>query len=108
MVLHLLATQRGRTRDPILRIAFSGHHLELGGQARADFRTQVIDALAARLPGPDAALRAEPAIGVLLGLGALYVTVQVDRLTSPAPDEVADLYIRLLQPLLDGEAPAHR
>ncbi|MFI1945929.1 hypothetical protein ACH46F_19030 [Streptomyces virginiae] len=51
MVLHLLATQRGRTRDPILRIAFSRHHLELGGQARADFRTQVIDALAARLPG---------------------------------------------------------
>ncbi|MFB6482871.1 hypothetical protein ACFCXF_25480 [Streptomyces virginiae] len=59
-------------------------------------------------PGPDAALRAEPAIGVLLGLGALYVTVQADRLTSPAPDEVADLYIPLLQPLLDGEAPAHR
>ncbi|MFD6914989.1 hypothetical protein [Streptomyces virginiae] len=45
---------------------------------------------------------------MLLGLGALYVTVQADRLTSPAPDEVADLYFPLLQPLLDGEAPAHR
>jgi AcrR family transcriptional regulator len=108
MVLHLLATQRGQTRDPILRIAFSRHHLELGGQARANFRTQVIDALAARLPGPDAALRAELAIGVLLGLGALYATVQADRLTSLAADEVADLYIPLLQPLLDGEAPARR
>ncbi|MFD0125239.1 TetR/AcrR family transcriptional regulator [Streptomyces virginiae] len=61
-----------------------------------------------RLPGPDAALRAEPAIGVLFGLGALYVTVQADRPTSLAHDEVADLYIRLLQPLLDGGAPAHR
>ncbi|WP_405777233.1 TetR family transcriptional regulator [Streptomyces sp. NBC_01538] len=108
MVLHLLATQRGQTRDPILRIAFSRHHLELGGQARANFRTQVIDALATRLPGPDAALRAELAIGVLLGLGALYATVQADRLTSLAPDEVADLYVPLLQPLLDGEAPARR
>ncbi|MGW6688737.1 TetR/AcrR family transcriptional regulator [Streptomyces sp. NPDC054961] len=108
MVLHLLATQRGQTRDPILRIAFSRHHLELGGQARANFRTQVIDALAARLPGPDAALRAELAIGVLLGLGALYATVQADQLTSLAPDEVAELYIPLLQPLLDGQAPARR
>ncbi|PWK69544.1 AcrR family transcriptional regulator [Streptomyces sp. CG 926] len=108
MVLHLLATQRGQTRDPILRIAFSRHHLELGGQARANFRTQVIDALAARLPGPDAALRAELAVGVLLGLGALYATVQADRLTSLAPDEVADLYIPLLQPLLSGEAPTGR
>ncbi|MET9026459.1 TetR family transcriptional regulator [Nocardia sp. NPDC004168] len=105
MVLHLIATQRGKTRDPILRIAFSRHHLELGGQARANFRTQVIDALAARLPGPGAPLRAEMAIGVLLGLGALYATVQADQLTQLDPDEVADLYVPLLQPLLCGEAP---
>nr|WP_159424714.1 hypothetical protein [Streptomyces sp. TLI_053] len=90
------------------RIAFSRHHLELGGQARANFRAQVIDALAARLAGPDAALRAEMAVGVLLGLGALYATVQADRLTGLAPDEVADRYVPLLQPLLDGEAPACR
>ncbi|RJO78364.1 TetR/AcrR family transcriptional regulator [Nocardia panacis] len=108
MVLHLLATQRGQTRDPILRIAFSRHHLELGGQARANFRTQVIDALAARLPGAGAALRAEMAVGVLLGLAALYATVQADQLTQLAPDEVADLYVPLLQPLLCGEAPADR
>ncbi|WUN35063.1 TetR family transcriptional regulator [Kitasatospora sp. NBC_00315] len=106
MVLHLLATQRGQTRDPILRIAFSRHHLELGSQARANFRTQVIDALAARLPGPAAPLRAEMAVGVLLGLGALYATVQADRLTRLDPGEVADLYVPLLQPLLCGDSPA--
>ncbi|MFJ2093535.1 TetR family transcriptional regulator [Streptomyces sp. NPDC087901] len=106
MVLHLLATQRGQTRDPILRIAFSRHHLELGGQARANFRTQVIDALAAHLPGPGAPLRAEMAIGVLLGLGALYATVQADQLTRLDPEEVADLYVPLLQPLLCGGSPA--
>ncbi|MEU2623016.1 hypothetical protein ABZ642_33695 [Streptomyces sp. NPDC007157] len=70
------------------------------------------------MPGPSSASprssrprttsRAELAIGVLLGLGALYATVQADQLTSLAPDEVADLYLPLLQPLLDGEAPARR
>ncbi|MDF6043791.1 hypothetical protein LRD69_16965 [Streptomyces sp. JH14] len=61
-----------------------------------------------RCPRPGLRVQIELAIGVLLGLGALYATVQADQLTSLAPEEVADLYIPLLQPLLDGEAPARR
>lgn len=100
MVLHLLATQDGEARDPILRIAFSRLHDEQGREARANFRTQVITRLADRLSGPDAALRAEMAIGILLGLGALYAMVQAEGVRALTPDQIADRYVPLLQPLL--------
>jgi AcrR family transcriptional regulator len=102
MVLHLLSTQHGEARDPILRIAFSRLHEEQGRQARANFRAQVITRLAERLPGPDAPLRAETAIGILLGLGALYAMVQAETVRSLTPDQIADHYAPLIQPLLSG------
>ncbi|RAG87362.1 TetR/AcrR family transcriptional regulator [Streptacidiphilus pinicola] len=100
MVLHVLAVQQGEARDPILRIAFSRQHEDRGAQARADFKTSVVDGLAARLSGPDRALRAELAVGVLLGLGALLAMVQADALTRLTPDEVVARYRPLLDPLL--------
>jgi AcrR family transcriptional regulator len=102
MVLHLLATQHGEARDPILRIAFSRLHDEQGRQARSNFRAQVITRLAERLPGPDAPLRAEMAIGILLGLGALYAMVQAEEVRALTPDQIADRYTPLLQPLLSA------
>ncbi|MFC1413524.1 TetR family transcriptional regulator [Streptacidiphilus sp. N1-12] len=100
MVLHLLATQHGEARDPILRIAFSRLHDEQGRQARANFRAQVITRLAERLPGPDAPLRAEMAVGILLGLGALYAMVQAETVRALTSDQIADHYAPLIQPLL--------
>ncbi|MDI2131053.1 TetR family transcriptional regulator [Yinghuangia seranimata] len=102
MVLHLLATQVEQTRDPLLRIAFSRQHEEQGREARINFRAQVVTRLAARLPGPDAPLRAEMAIGVLLGLGALYAMVRAKHLRDMTHDEIADRYVPLIQPLLTG------
>jgi AcrR family transcriptional regulator len=100
MVLHVLAVQEGEARDPILRIAFSRQHEDQGAHARADFKSAVVGGLAARLSGPDAALRAEIAIGVVLGLGALLAMVQADELTRLTPDEVVARYEPLLDPLL--------
>ncbi|MDH6128270.1 TetR/AcrR family transcriptional regulator [Kitasatospora sp. GP82] len=98
MVLHLLATQEGEARDPILRIAFSRLHEEQGREARANFRAQVVT----RLPGPDAPLRAEMALGVLLGPGALYAMVQAEEVRALTHEQIADRYVPLLQPLLTG------
>ncbi|MEY9964076.1 AcrR family transcriptional regulator [Streptacidiphilus sp. MAP12-16] len=100
MVLQVLATQNEQGRDPILRIAFSRLHEEQGASVRANFKARVVARLAARLPGPDAPLRAEMAVGVLLGLGALYAMVQADELRRLAPSDVAERYVPLLQPLL--------
>jgi AcrR family transcriptional regulator len=105
MVLHLLAMQAATGRDPILRIAFSRQHQDQGDQARANFKAQVVERLAERLPGPDAAdrrLRAEMAVGVLLGLGALGAMVQADELRGLEHQQIADRYVPLLQPLLEG------
>ena len=100
MVLHVLAVQRGEARDPILRIAFSRQHEDQGERARADFKAAVVDGLAARLTGADATLRAELAVGVVLGLGALLAMVQADELGRLTPDEVVARYRPLLDPLL--------
>lgn len=102
MVLHLLAVQDGQGRDPILRIAFSRLHEALGDQAQTNFRTQVVARLAARLPGPDPEVRAEMAVGVLLGLGVLYAMVRVEHLRDLTHDQIADRYVPLLEPLLTG------
>jgi AcrR family transcriptional regulator len=100
MVLHVLAVQQTEARDPILRIAFSRQHEDQGAQARADFKAAVVGGLAERLTGPDAALRAELAVGVVLGLGALLAMVQADELTRLTPDELVARYEPLLTPLL--------
>lgn len=102
MVLHLLAVQDGQGRDPILRIAFSRLHDEPGSQAQTNFRTQVVARLAARLSGPDREVRAEMAVGILLGLGVLYAMVRAEHLRNLTHDQIADRYEPLLHPLLTG------
>jgi AcrR family transcriptional regulator len=102
MVLQVLATQIEHGRDPILRIAFSRLHEEQGEAVRENFRTRIVARLAERLPGPDAALRAEMAVGVLLGLGVLYAMVQADQVRALTPEEVAARYVPVLEPLLLG------
>ncbi|MEV5955729.1 TetR family transcriptional regulator [Streptomyces sp. NPDC051987] len=95
MVRHVLESQRDRGADPLLRIAFAPLHGNHGDILRANFRAHVVDALAARLTGPDAGLRAELAVAQLIGLGVMYGIARGPRLRDAAAagiDDITDRY----------------
>ncbi|MER6085333.1 TetR family transcriptional regulator [Streptomyces sp. NPDC001833] len=91
MVRHVLESQRDRGADPLLRIAFAPLHGDHGDVLRANFRAHVIDALAARLTGPDPGLRAELAVAQLIGLGVMYGIARGPRLRERAATDVGDI-----------------
>lgn len=97
MVRHVLASQRERGADPLLRIAFAPLHGEHGDVLRANFRAQVTERLAARLTGPEPGLRAELAVAALVGLGVMYGIARGPHLRDAAADAVADRYGSLVQ-----------
>ncbi|MDO0929156.1 TetR family transcriptional regulator [Streptomyces sp. TG1A-8] len=97
MVRHVLTSQRDRGADPLLRIAFAPLHGAHGDVLRANFRAQVTDRLAARLTGPEAALRAELAVAALLGLGVMYGIARGPRLREADAEALADRYGPLVQ-----------
>ncbi|MET8633562.1 TetR/AcrR family transcriptional regulator [Streptomyces sp. NPDC004096] len=90
MVRHVLRSQTEQGADPILRIVFAPLHGEQGDILRANFRTQVSDRLAARLTGPDAGLRAELALGSLLGLGVMFGIARGTHLRARDLDDIVD------------------
>jgi len=92
MVRHLLTGQSEHGTDPILRIVFAPLHGEQGDILRANFRTQVSDRLAERLHGPDAGLRAELAVSLLLGLGVMYGIARGPHVRSAPVEEVVERY----------------
>ncbi|MBP2047377.1 AcrR family transcriptional regulator [Streptomyces griseochromogenes] len=92
MVRHVLASQRERGTDPLLRIAFAPLHGDHGDILRANFRAQVTERLAARLTGPDAGLRAELAVAALVGLGIMYGVARGPHLRESDTEAVADRY----------------
>ncbi|MFJ3718347.1 TetR family transcriptional regulator [Streptomyces sp. NPDC090057] len=109
MVRHVLASQRDRGADPLVRIAFAPLHGEHGEVLRANFRAQVTERLAARLAGPDRGLRAELAVAGLLGLGVMYGVARGPHLRGTDLDAIADRYGPLVQaqltPLPDAPRP---
>ncbi|MEU4873210.1 TetR family transcriptional regulator [Streptomyces sp. NPDC021608] len=105
MVRHVLVSQLERGADPVLRIAFAPLHGEHGDVLRATFRAQVSDKLAARLTGPDAAVRAELAIAALLGLGVMFGIARGAALRAMPVEDVVDRYGPTVQAHLDGRAP---
>lgn len=100
MVRHLLVGQTERGADPVLRIVFAPLQGEQGDILRANFRTQVSDRLALRLEGSDAGLRAELAVGTLLGLGVMYGIARGTRLRATAVEDIVDRYGPTVQALL--------
>ena len=68
---------------------------------RENYSTQMIDALAARLPGADARLRAELAMSAVMGLAIMRRRMMREHATGTL-DEVVALYAPLVQALLDG------
>ncbi|WP_416223257.1 TetR family transcriptional regulator [Streptomyces hygroscopicus] len=97
MVRHVLVSQAEHGADPLLRIVFAPLHGEQGDILRANFRTQVGDRLAARLSGPDAGLRAELAVGTLLGLGVMFGIARGTHLRAADVDDIVDRYAPLVQ-----------
>lgn len=100
MVRHLLTGQAERGADPILRIVFAPLHGEQGDILRANFRAQVAQRLSERLPGPDAGLRAELAVGMLLGLGVMYGIARGPHLRATDIAEITDRYAPAVQDFL--------
>ncbi|MEU0914712.1 TetR/AcrR family transcriptional regulator [Streptomyces althioticus] len=97
MVRHVLVSQREHGSDPLLRIAFAPLQGDHGDILRANFRAQVTSRLAARLPGPDAGLRAELALGALLGLGVIYGIARGTDVRSTPVEETVGRYGPLVQ-----------
>ncbi|MEV0122439.1 TetR family transcriptional regulator [Streptomyces sp. NPDC050703] len=100
MVRHLLTGQAERGTDPLLRIVFAPLHGERGDVLRADFRAQVVERLGERLTGADAGLRAELAVGMLIGLGVMYGVARGPRLREAAIADITDRYAPGVQALL--------
>lgn len=90
MVRHVLVSQTEQGADPVLRIVFAPLHGEQGDILRANFRTQVTERLAGRLDGPDAGLRAELAVGALLGLGVMFGIARGTHLRAAELDDIVD------------------
>jgi len=100
MVRLLLTGQTERGADPVLRIVFAPLQGDRGDIMRANFRTQVSERLAARLTGPDLGLRAELAVGTLLGLGVMYGIARGTHLREATIDDIVDRYAPTVQALL--------
>ena len=79
----------------------SGASDESNRLLRENYSTQMIDALAARLPGVDARLRAELAMSAVMGLAIMRRRMMREHATGTL-DEVVALYAPLVQTLLDG------
>jgi len=81
----------------------SGGSEESNRMLRDNYSTQMVDALAARLPGPDARLRAELAMSAVMGLAIMRRRMMQERATGTV-EEVVALYAPLVQRLLDGDS----
>ncbi|MFI0541608.1 TetR family transcriptional regulator [Streptomyces sp. WSLK1-3] len=97
MVRHVLTGQIERGADPLLRIVFAPLQGEHGDILRVNFRAQVVERLAERLPGPDAGLRAELAVGTLLGLGVMYGIARGAELRATPVEDLVDRYAPTVQ-----------
>ncbi|QZZ31964.1 MULTISPECIES: TetR/AcrR family transcriptional regulator [unclassified Streptomyces] len=104
LVRHVVTSQRERGADPVLRIVFASYQGEDGDVLRANFRAQVTDRLAARLPGPDAALRAELALATLLGLGVMNGIARGAAVRATPVEELVARYGPTVQAHLTGTA----
>lgn len=97
MVRHVLESQRDLGTDPVLRIVFAPLHGDSGDVLRANFRAQVTERLVRRLPGLYAGLRAELALGALLGFGVMYGIARGPAVREADADEVVARYGALVQ-----------
>ncbi|MFC8432361.1 TetR family transcriptional regulator [Streptomyces sp. NPDC057253] len=108
MAHHVLASHTEHGVDPLLRVVFAPLQGGRGDVLRENFRVQVRDRLAARLDGPDAGLRAELAVGMLLGLGVMYGIARGEALRAAAVTDIVERYAPALQQQLTPGAQCGR
>jgi AcrR family transcriptional regulator len=106
MVRHILLSLRERGTAPLLRIAFAPLQGDHGDVLRDNFRAQVVGALAARLPGPGAGLRAELALAALVGLGTMFGIARAEDLRATPVEDVVERYGPVVQAQLTGPPAA--
>ncbi|MFF9349875.1 TetR family transcriptional regulator [Streptomyces sp. NPDC014734] len=104
LVVTLVKRRRELKSDPLLRVVFSLGNRDERSLLRDRFHQQVTEELAARLAGPEAALRAELVAGHLLGLGATLSLHPEGAGSRATPEHLADLYAPALQALITGRA----
>ncbi|MQY12880.1 hypothetical protein SRB5_30190 [Streptomyces sp. RB5] len=100
MVRHMVQAHVSRSPDPLLRIVFAPVHSSRGDVLRDNFRTQITERLARRLDGPDAPVRAELAVGMLLGLTVMCRIAQGEALGGTPPEEIVGRYAPVVQRFL--------
>ena len=99
-VLTLVNWRRENGSDLLLRVVFAIGPGDERKLLRERFRAQVVEALAARLDGEHADVRAELIVAQLLGLGAALAVDKTGSVASADPELIADLYGPAVQSLI--------
>jgi AcrR family transcriptional regulator len=102
---HLVATllelhDRARS-DPFLRAVMAAFRPN-GTEFSASFQRYFAEPLAARLPGPDARLRADLICAQLAGLGAVRLAIKLPAVAALPPERLVELQGPALQNLIDA------
>ncbi|MFF2523210.1 TetR/AcrR family transcriptional regulator [Streptomyces liangshanensis] len=100
LVLALLRAREEQRSDPLLRVVFSLGKDDERTLLRERFDVQFTQRLAALLPGPEAALRAELIAAQVLGLGVTLSLYRAGAAAAVTPECLADLYAPGLQRLV--------
>jgi len=103
LVRTLLDLHDRANSDPFLRAVITAFRPN-GDDFTASFRHHVVEPLAARLPGPDAQLRADLICAQLIGLGAVRVAISLPGVSALTVDELVARYAPELQKLVDPQA----
>lgn len=90
--------------DPFLRAVMAAFRPN-GAEFSASFQHHFAEPLAARLPGPNARLRADMICAQLIGLGAVRLAIKLPGVTALSTEQLVERYGPLLQNLVDGQPP---
>ena len=99
-VLTLVNYRRDNNQDLLVRVIFAAGSGDERALIREHFRDQVTRAVALRLTGPDAELRAGLITAQLLGLGAAMALDKTGPIATATPEAIANLYAPPIQTLI--------
>lgn len=87
--------------DPFLRAVLAAFRPN-GTEFSASFQRYFVAPLVGRLPGPDAALRAELICAQLVGIGAVRLALRLPALSAQSTEDIVARMGPVLQALIDG------
>lgn len=104
LVRTLLDLHERAQSDPFLRAVLAAFRPN-GAEFAKSFQRHFVQPLAARLPGPDAQLRADLICAQLIGLGAVRRAVNLPGVSALTAEQVVAHYGPMLQDLIDQPPP---